>query len=87
MVIGSSRNPANSVLFSKANISICVDEMEEAACRLTSENGECNVDGISSKLIALATDFRLDHDKVRVLTASGGKFRRSDQLISCREDQ
>uniref|UniRef100_A0A8R1DUM8 Cation-transporting P-type ATPase C-terminal domain-containing protein n=1 Tax=Caenorhabditis japonica TaxID=281687 RepID=A0A8R1DUM8_CAEJA len=68
MVIGSSRNPSNSTLFSKANISICVDDVEESACRLTDHISDININEMSSKLIALATDFRLDHFKVQKLS-------------------
>ncbi|CAI2320443.1 unnamed protein product [Caenorhabditis sp. 36 PRJEB53466] len=64
MIVGSCRNPSNSMLFSKANVSIGVDDVEEPACRLHDPLPECNVNQISSKLIALATDFRLDQAKL-----------------------
>ncbi|EGT39071.1 hypothetical protein CAEBREN_18549 [Caenorhabditis brenneri] len=68
MVVGSCRNPSNTALYSIANVSICVDDVEESSCRLL-EQGEgeatkSNVMQMSSKFIALATDFRLDHTKL-----------------------
>ncbi|NP_001348670.1 Cation-transporting P-type ATPase C-terminal domain-containing protein [Caenorhabditis elegans] len=67
MVVGSCRNASNSMIYSKANISVCVDDVEEPACRLLDhpvESVNNNVMQISSRLTALATDFRLDHVKL-----------------------
>ncbi|CAO4360395.1 unnamed protein product [Caenorhabditis nigoni] len=72
MVVGSCRNPSNTMLYSKANISVCVDDVEEAACRLLEKDGveeRSNVMHFSSELIALATDFRMDHSKLLKLSS------------------
>ncbi|CAB3408925.1 unnamed protein product [Caenorhabditis bovis] len=63
MVVGSSRNLNNTMLFAKANISVSIDHVEEASCRVDrAQNKLSNVNSISSKLISIATDFRLKHD-------------------------
>uniref|UniRef100_A0A1I7V4H0 Cation_ATPase_C domain-containing protein n=1 Tax=Caenorhabditis tropicalis TaxID=1561998 RepID=A0A1I7V4H0_9PELO len=69
MVIGSCRNPSNTTLYSKANVSICVDDVEESSCRVHEDISESNITQISSRLISLAADFRLDHSKLLKLSS------------------